>query len=76
MHWGLTVSHDAFVEDGESRPGSPGMWPEMDADGMGRAGEASPSIPQQRAAERVLKFEIQLYKTRDSEYCLDMQVHN
>ena len=25
--------------------------------------------------ERVLKFELQMYKMRDGEYCIDIQVH-
>ncbi len=36
-----------------------------------RSGSSS-SLP--GSAERVLKFEVQMYKMRDGEYCLDIQV--
>ena len=40
--------------------------------GMNKCQGSSSSLPGSR--ERILKFEMQMYKMRDGEYCIDIQV--
>ena len=51
-----------------ARESTGGAQPEV----LGKEGGRAASLP--GSAERLLKFEVQMYKMRDGEYCIDIQV--
>ena len=67
VHTAAEVRLDALVRESSGALQQLGK-----GDGGGGHSGSSSSLP--GSAERVLKFEIQMYKMRDGEYCIDIQV--